>query len=84
MCSATIQVHKGVQVPLLSYAHCKKLAIISQDFPKPMLEVKHVKTLSSTISPVAAKEHFLKEFGGVLVFMEDLKSVPPKTQEDSP
>ena len=36
-CVAQIQVHKGVQTPLLSYGHCKELAIISQEFPKLIL-----------------------------------------------
>ena len=36
-CAIQIQVHQGVQTPLFSYAHCKKLAIISQELPKPIL-----------------------------------------------
>ncbi len=34
-CLAEIQVHDGVQTPLLSYSHCRELAIVSQDFPEP-------------------------------------------------
>ena len=34
-CSAVIQVHEGVQMPLMSYTHCQELAIISSEFPKP-------------------------------------------------
>ncbi|XP_068246810.1 uncharacterized protein [Palaemon carinicauda] len=70
-CSAVIQVHDGVQTPLLSYGHCKELAIISPDFPKPILEDKHVKRckelpLSATTSPTE----------DVLVTKEDLKTTP--------
>ncbi|XP_068246738.1 uncharacterized protein [Palaemon carinicauda] len=80
-CSAVIQVHDGVQTPLLSYSHCKELAIISPDFPKPILEVKHVKRckelpLSATTSPTEAREFFLREFKDVLVTKEDLKTTP--------
>lgn len=38
-CHARIQVHDGVQTPLLSYTHCKELAIISRDFPKPRKDI---------------------------------------------
>ncbi|KAK4310272.1 hypothetical protein Pmani_018151 [Petrolisthes manimaculis] len=48
-CPARIQVHEGVQTPLLSYGHCKELAIISSDFPKPILEVKHVRLPSGRV-----------------------------------
>ncbi|XP_068245143.1 uncharacterized protein mRpL22 [Palaemon carinicauda] len=41
-CHAMIQVHEGIQMPLLSYAHCKELAIIPPDFPRPILQVVHV------------------------------------------
>ncbi|XP_068235531.1 uncharacterized protein [Palaemon carinicauda] len=80
-CSAVIQVHDGVQTPLLSYSHCKELAIISPDFPKPILEVKHVKRckelpLSATTSPTEARDFFLREFKDVLVTIEDLKTTP--------
>ncbi|XP_068227911.1 uncharacterized protein [Palaemon carinicauda] len=80
-CSAVIQVHDGVQTPLLSYSHCKELAIVSPDFPKPILEVKHVKRckelpLSAATSPTEAIEFFLREFKDVLVTKEDLKTTP--------
>ncbi|XP_068224072.1 uncharacterized protein [Palaemon carinicauda] len=80
-CSAVIQVHDGVQTPLLSYSHCKELAIISSDFPKPILEVKHVKRckglpLSATTSPTEAREFLLREFKDVLITKEDLKTTP--------
>lgn len=41
-CLATIQVHEGVQMPLLSYALCKELAIIPPGFPRPILQVTHI------------------------------------------
>ncbi|KAK4313087.1 hypothetical protein Pmani_015541 [Petrolisthes manimaculis] len=41
-CAATIYVHEDVQTPLLSYGHCQELAIISREFPKPIVQVKHV------------------------------------------
>ncbi|XP_068222164.1 uncharacterized protein [Palaemon carinicauda] len=80
-CSAVIQVHDGVQTPLLSYSHCKELAIISPDFPKPILEIKHVNRckdlpLSAATSPTEAREFFLREFKDVLVTKEDLKTTP--------
>ncbi|KAK4303511.1 hypothetical protein Pmani_024480 [Petrolisthes manimaculis] len=40
--TATIYVHEDVQTPLLSYGHCQELAIISREFPKPIVQVKHV------------------------------------------
>ncbi|KAG0718744.1 hypothetical protein GWK47_051865 [Chionoecetes opilio] len=77
-CTAKIQVHEGIQTPLLSYGHCMELAIISPAFPKPLLEVKHVNrctemTLPSTTSPSAARAHFLREFSDMLLSKADLK-----------
>ena len=51
-CVAQIQVHAGVQTPLLSYGHCKELAIISPEFPKPILMVKHVNRYGELSLPV--------------------------------
>ena len=58
-CVAQIQVHEGVQTPLISYGHC-----ISQEYPKPILSVKHVNlcgelALSVFTPPSSAKEYFL-------------------------
>ncbi|KAK4298471.1 hypothetical protein Pmani_029191 [Petrolisthes manimaculis] len=66
-CPARILVHEGVQTPLLSYGHYKELAIISPDFPKPILEVKHVNRckrlpISDSTSPSEARDYFLREF----------------------
>ena len=36
-CTAWIDVHDGVPTPSLSYKHCQELAIISKDFPRPIL-----------------------------------------------
>ncbi|KAK4305370.1 hypothetical protein Pmani_022732 [Petrolisthes manimaculis] len=67
LCPARILVHEGVQTPLLSYGHYKELAIISPDFPKPILEVKHVNRckrlpISDSTSPSEARDYFLREF----------------------
>ncbi|XP_068230979.1 uncharacterized protein [Palaemon carinicauda] len=88
-CLARIQVHENVEVPLLSYGHCQELSIISPDFPKPILEVKHVNRckelpISATTSPSAAKEYFLREFKDVLVSKEDLKTAPLKPMAGPP
>ena len=88
-CSAVIQVHEGVQMPLLSYTHCQELAIISSEFPKPILEVKHVNRckklpLPSTTSPAEAKDFFLREFKDVLVSKEDLRADPLKPMKGPP
>ncbi|KAK7084603.1 hypothetical protein SK128_010578 [Halocaridina rubra] len=37
-CTAKKKVHEAVQIPVLSDAHCQELAILSPDFPKPILE----------------------------------------------
>lgn len=88
-CSARIRVHEGIQTPLLSYGHCQELAIISKDFPKPILEVKHVNRCTelpdfSTTSPSEAKAFFLKEFQDVLVDKAALGSTPLKTMVGPP
>lgn len=88
-CVAQIQVHKGVQTPLLSYGHCKELAIISPEFPKPILKVKHVNRCSeqdpfASMSPSVAKEYFLREFQDVLLSKEDLKNAPLKPMVAQP
>ncbi|XP_068204834.1 uncharacterized protein [Palaemon carinicauda] len=88
-CLARIQVHENVEVPLLSYGHCQELSKISPDFPKPILEVKHVNRckelpISATTSPSAAKEYFLQEFKDVLVSKEDLKTAPLKPMAGPP
>ena len=77
-CVAKTQVHEGVQTSLLSYCHCKELAIISQEFPKTILNVKHVNwydelPLPVLTSPSVAKEYFLRVFRDVLLSKEDLK-----------
>ncbi|XP_068227654.1 uncharacterized protein [Palaemon carinicauda] len=82
-CLARIQVHENVEVSLLSYGHYQELSIITPDFPKPILEVKHVNRckelpISATTSPSAAKEYFLREFKDVLVSKEDLRTAPLK------
>ncbi|KAK7082103.1 hypothetical protein SK128_017734, partial [Halocaridina rubra] len=74
---AKIQVHKGIQTPLLSFAHCQ-LSIILSDFPKPILAATHVNrcaemTLPATTSPSAARNPFLPEFGDVVLSMADLQ-----------
>ena len=88
-CSATIQVNRGIQIPLLSLAHCKELAIVSSSFPKQISEVIHVNRctglpLPPTTSPAAAKQYFLKEFKDVLVSKEDLKTAPLKPMAGPP
>ena len=88
-CSASVQVHNGIQVPLLSYGHCQKLAIISPDFPKPIFEVKHVNRCKElpfipSTSPAEAKQFFLHTCKDVLVSKEDLRTVPLKPMSGPP
>ena len=88
-CSASVQVHDGIQVPLLSYGHCQELAIISPEFLKSIFEVKHVnrcKELSfiPSTSPVEAKHFFLQTFKDVLVSKEDLRMTSLKPMADPP
>ncbi|XP_076032421.1 uncharacterized protein LOC143020148 [Oratosquilla oratoria] len=80
-CTADIRVHKGVKTPLLSFGHCRELAIIPPDFPKPILEVTYANrcaalTLPPDSSPAAARDYFLREFSDVLVCKDDLRSKP--------
>ena len=82
-CHAEIRVHEGFQTMLLSYDHSKELAIISKDFPKPILAVEYVKRctelpLSNSTPPSEAKAYFLKEFKDVLVDKASLASTPLK------
>lgn len=88
-CTAKIHVHKNVPTPLLSYGHCKALAIIPKEFPKPIRHVQHVNRcaelpLSATKSPASAKAYFLQEFPDVLVSKEDLEHAPLKTMTGPP
>ncbi|XP_076037654.1 uncharacterized protein LOC143023062 [Oratosquilla oratoria] len=69
--------------------HCKALAIIPKEFPKPILEVKHVKKcvelpFSASTPPSDVKEYFLKEFKDVLVAKAALQSTPLKPMVGSP
>ncbi|XP_069985567.1 uncharacterized protein [Penaeus vannamei] len=77
-CKGKIQVHDGVTTPLLSYRHCQELAIISPQFPKPILEVKHANWcaeshLPDLPTPSAARKYFLQEYNDVLLTKQDLK-----------
>ncbi|KAK7079850.1 hypothetical protein SK128_024668, partial [Halocaridina rubra] len=59
-CIAKIQLHEGIHTPLLSFGHCQELAIVSPDFPKPVLTITHINRcaelpLPTTTSPFAAK-----------------------------
>ena len=88
-CSASVQVHDGIQVPLLSYGHCQELAIISPEFPKPISEVKHVNRCKElpfipSTSPAEAKHFFLQTFKDVLVSKEDLRTAPLKPMSGPP
>lgn len=88
-CSAQIQVHDGIQTPLVSYGHCQALAIISPDFPKPILEVKYVNSCKelpffSTMSPSTGRDYFLKEFKDVLIDKAALGSTLPKPMVGPP
>ncbi|XP_068232095.1 uncharacterized protein [Palaemon carinicauda] len=88
-CHAMIQVHEGVQMPLLSYAHCKELAIIPPDFPRPTLQVVHVNRckdlpLHANSTPAEAREYFLRTFPDVLVSKEDLKAAPLRSMAGPP
>ncbi|XP_068238582.1 uncharacterized protein [Palaemon carinicauda] len=88
-CHAMIQVHEGIQMPLLSYAHCKELAIIPPDFPRPILQVVHVNRckelpLHANSTPAEAREYFLRTFPDVLVSKEDLKAAPLRSMAGPP
>lgn len=88
-CYATVQVHDGVQLPLLSYGHCKELAIVPPGFPKPILNVTHVNRcselpLTAATSPAEAREHFLRAFQDVLVSKADLATAPLRPMAGPP
>ncbi|KAK7074617.1 Core histone macro-H2A.1 [Halocaridina rubra] len=66
LCFAKIQVHEGIQTPLLSFDHCQELAIISPDFPNPSLPLHtSADALSCPFplltSPSAAWDFFLRK-----------------------
>ncbi|KAK7056542.1 hypothetical protein SK128_023809 [Halocaridina rubra] len=80
-CIAKIQVHEGIQTSLLSFCHCQELAIISLEFPKPILAVTNVNRctelpLPATTSPSVAWDFFLCKFRNVLVSKADLYAAP--------
>nr|XP_027213220.1 uncharacterized protein LOC113806302 [Penaeus vannamei] len=83
-CKANVHVHEGIQTPLLLYGHCVDLAIVSTDFPKPILSVTHVNRCaqqmpaSAMSSPTAARTYFLQHFSDVLVSKTDLQTTPLK------
>ncbi|ROT77236.1 hypothetical protein C7M84_004131 [Penaeus vannamei] len=88
-CKAKIQVHDGVTTPLLSYRHCQELAIISPQFPKPILEVKHANRcaeshLPDLPTPSAARKYFLQEYNDVLLTKQDLKAAPLQPMTGGP
>ncbi|ROT64575.1 hypothetical protein C7M84_017481 [Penaeus vannamei] len=80
---AIVHVHEGIQTPLLSYGHCVDLAIVSTDFPKPILSVTHVNRCAqqmpaSAMFPTAARTYFLQHFSDILVSKTDLQTTPLK------
>ena len=88
-CLATIHVHEDIQTALLSRAHCRALAIVPPDFPKPILKVTHVNRCaqfpaSALTSPAAAKDYFLCHFGDVLTSKSDLQDQPLKKMTGPP
>ena len=88
-CVASILVHNDVATPLLSKTHCKELAMIPSEFPKPILHVEHVNRckklpFSATTTPSEAKAYFLQEFRDVLVSKEDLQTAPLKPMKGPP
>ena len=88
-CLATIHVNEGFPNALLGRGHCRALAIISEEFPRPILEVTHVNSCTriptyATKSPEAAKEYFLREFNDVLVSKADLQTQPLKKMAGPP
>ncbi|KAK7080986.1 hypothetical protein SK128_001561 [Halocaridina rubra] len=63
-CIVKIHVHKGIQIPFISFSDCQDLAINLPDFPKPVLAITHInrcaeQPLLATISPYAAQDFFL-------------------------
>ncbi|XP_064087273.1 uncharacterized protein K02A2.6-like [Macrobrachium nipponense] len=88
-CSATIHVHEDIQTPLLSREHCRALAIVSQEFLKPILKVTHVNRCaqfpaSAMTSPVAIKDYFLRHFSDILISKKDLQTQPLKKMAGPP
>ncbi|XP_068245365.1 uncharacterized protein [Palaemon carinicauda] len=82
-CSATVYVHEGIQTLLLSREHCRALAIVSSDFPEPILKVTHVNRCTqfhatTMTSPAAIKDYFLQHFSDVLISKKDLQTQPLK------
>ena len=76
-------------MPLMSKKHCKELAIIPSEFPKPILNIKHVNRctklpFSATTTPSEAKAYFLQEFRDVLVSKEDLQTASLKSMKGPP
>ncbi|XP_069986299.1 uncharacterized protein [Penaeus vannamei] len=89
-CKAIVHVHKDIQTPLLLYSHCVDLAIVSTDFPKPILSVTHVNRCaqqmpaSAMSSPTTARTYFLQHFSDVLVSKTDLQTTPLKKMSGPP
>ena len=88
-CQARLQVHDGVTTPLLSFSHCKELAIISPKFPKPILQVTHVHRctefpLTEATPPAEARDYFVRNFPDVLVSKDDLKTAPLQPMKGDP
>ncbi|ROT72286.1 Transposon Ty3-G Gag-Pol polyprotein [Penaeus vannamei] len=89
-CKAIVHVHEDIQTPLLSYSHCVDLAIVSTDFPKPILSVTHVNRCaqqmpaSAMSSPTTARTYFLQHFSDVLVSKTDLQTTPLKKMSGPP
>jgi len=66
--------YKSMMVSRLpsAYRHCQELAIISPQFPKPILEIKHANRcaeshLPDLPTPSAARKYFLQEYNDVLL-----------------
>ncbi|KAK7084020.1 hypothetical protein SK128_025149, partial [Halocaridina rubra] len=81
-CVAKIQVYKSIRTPL-SYSHCQELAIISPDFPKPIIVVTYINRCAELSLPVmtslsGAQDFFLLELRDVLVTEADLQAAPLK------
>nr|XP_027211978.1 uncharacterized protein LOC113805212 [Penaeus vannamei] len=83
-CKAIVHVHEDIQTPLLSYGPLRGPAIVSTDFPKPILSVTHVNRCaqqmpaSAMSSPTTARTYFLQHFSDVLVSKTDLQTTPLK------
>ncbi|KAK8382270.1 hypothetical protein O3P69_015299 [Scylla paramamosain] len=56
---AQIQVHEGIQIPLLFNSHCKELAIISPEFPKPILKSNMLTSVANCPS-LPPRSHLLR------------------------